>query len=52
MIVQRKIKNKQKLLDVRNYFKELSFYKRCIEKPKMKRSKTLIYFQSFLFMKN
>ena len=37
MIVQRKIKNKQKLLDVINYFKELSFYKRYIEKPKIKR---------------
>ena len=37
MTVQKKIKNKQKLLDVINYFKELPFYNTYTEKPKIKR---------------
>ena len=50
MTVQRKIKTKQTLLDVINYFKELPFYNTYIEKSKIKRLKTLIYFLSFFFM--
>ena len=52
MTVQKKIKTKQKLLDIINYFKELPFYNTYIGKPKIKRLKTFIYFLSFLFMKN
>ena len=52
MTVQKKIKTKQKLLDIINYFKGLPFYNTYTEKPKVKRLKILIYFLSFLFMKN
>ena len=38
--------------DVVEYFKELPFYKKHIEKPKIKRLKTSICFLNFLFMKN
>ena len=38
--------------DVVEYFKELLFYNKDIEKPKTKRLKTLIWFLNFLFMKN
>ena len=41
MAVQKKIKTKQKLLDVINYFKELTFYNTYIEKPKIKRLKNI-----------
>ena len=34
------------------YFKDLPFYNKHIEKPKIKRLKTLIYFLNFLFMNN
>ena len=37
MTRQKKIKTKQQLFDVTNYFKELSFYNTYIEKPKIKR---------------
>ena len=37
MAVQRKIKTKQRHLDVINYFKELPFYNTYIEKSKIKR---------------
>ena len=50
MTVQKKIKTKQKFVDVINYFKELPFYNTYIEKSKIKRLKTLIYFLSFFFM--
>ena len=49
MTVQKKIRSHQ---DVVNCFEELSFYNMYIEKPKIKRLKTLIRFLSFLFMKN
>ena len=39
-------------LDVVEYFKELPFYNKHIEKPKIKRLETLIRFLNFLFMKN
>ena len=38
--------------DVVDYFKEFPFYNKHIEKPKIKRLKTLICFRNFLFMKN
>ena len=38
-------------LDVVEYFKELPFYNKHIEKLKIKRLKTLIYFLNFLFLK-
>ena len=38
-------------LDVVEYFKELPFYNKHIEKPKIKRLKILICFLNFLFMK-
>ena len=38
--------------DVVNYFKELQFYNKHIEKPKIKHLKTLICFLSFFFLKN
>ena len=38
--------------DVVEYFKELLFYNKHIEKPKIKGLKTLICFLNFLFMKN
>ena len=41
MTVQKKIKIKQKLLDVKNYFKELTFQNAYIEKPKIKRLKNI-----------
>ena len=44
MAVQKKIKTKQKLLDVINYFKELTFYNTYIEKPKIKRLKNIDLF--------
>ena len=49
MTVQKKIISHP---DVVNCFKEISFYNIYIEKPKIKRLKTLIRFLSFLFMKN
>ena len=48
MTVQEKIKSHP---DVADYFKELPFYNKYIEKPKIKRLKKLIYFLNFLFMK-
>ena len=41
MTVQKKIKIKQKLLDVINYFKELTFYNAYMEKPKIKKLKNI-----------
>ena len=41
MAVQEKVKTKQKLLDVINYFKELPFYKAYVGKPKIKRLKNI-----------
>ena len=38
--------------DVVDCFKELPFYNKQIEKPKIKCLKTLICFLNFLFMKN
>ena len=38
--------------DAVHYFKELPFYKKHIEKPKVKRLKTLIAYLNFLFMSN
>ena len=49
MTVQEKIESHPNII---NYFKELPFYNKYIEKPKLKRLKTLICFLSFLFMKN
>ena len=49
MAVKEKVKSPQ---DVVHYFKELPFYNKHIEKPKIKCLKTLIYFLNFLFMKN
>ena len=37
--------------DVVDYFKELPFYNKHIEKPKIKRLKTLICFLNFLCIK-
>ena len=41
MAVQKKIKTKQKFLDVINYFKELPFYNTYIEKPKIQRLRNI-----------
>ena len=41
MAVQKKIKTKQKFLDVINYFKGLPCYNTYIEKPKIKRLKNI-----------
>ena len=49
MEVKEKIKSQP---DVVDYFKELPFYNRHIEKPRVKRLKTSICFLSFLFMRN
>ena len=49
MTVQKKIKSHP---DVLNYFKKLPFDNTYIKKPKIKCLKTLIYFPSFLFLKN
>ena len=49
MIILKKVKSHPNVVD---YFKELPFYNKHIEKLKLKRLKTLIYFLSFLFMKN
>ena len=49
MAIQVKIKSHP---GVKDYFKETPFYNKHIEKPKIKRLKTLIYFLNFLFMKN
>ena len=49
MTVQKKIKFH---LGMVNYYKELPFYNKYDEKPKIKRLKTLIYFLNFFFMKN
>ena len=49
MTAQEKIKSHP---DVINYFKELPFCNTYIEKPKIKRLKTLICFLSFRTMKN
>ena len=38
--------------DVVDYFKELLFYNKHIEKPKLKRLKKLIWFLNSLFMQN
>ena len=38
--------------DVVDCFKEFPFYNKHIEKPKIKRLKTLICFLKFLFIKN
>ena len=47
MAVQKKIKTKQKLLDVINYFKGLPCYNTYIEKPKIKRLKNIDLFSEF-----
>ena len=39
-------------LDGADYSKELPFYNKRIEKPEIKRLKTLICFLNFLFIKN
>ena len=44
--IKTKIKSRP---DVVNYFKEIPFYNKPIEKRKIKRLKTLIYFLNFLF---
>ena len=44
MAVQKKIKTKQKFLDVINYFKGLPRYNTYIEKPKIKRLKNIDLF--------
>ena len=49
MVSEKKIKSHP---DIINYIKELPFYNTYIEKPKIKRLKTLVYFLIFLFMKN
>ena len=49
MTVKEKIKSHPGVVD---YFKELPFYNKCVEKPKIERLKTLICFLNFLFMKN
>ena len=49
MAVQKKIKSHPGMV---NYYKELPFYNKYVEKPKIKRLKRLIYFPNFLFMKN
>ena len=49
MTIKTKIKS---YLGVVDYFKEIPFYNKHIEKSKIKRLKTLIYFLNFLFMKN
>ena len=41
MAGQKKIKNKENLLDVINYFKELSFCNTSTKKPKIKRLKNI-----------
>ena len=47
------LKKLKSLSHVVDYFKELPFYNKHIEKPKSKRlRKTLICFLNFLFMKN
>ena len=52
MAVQKKIKTKQKFLDVINYFKELPFYNTYIEKPKIKGLKNIDLLSKLPFMKN
>ena len=47
MAVQKKIKTKQKFLDVINYFKGLPCYNTYIEKPKIKRLKNIDLFSEF-----
>ena len=49
MTVQKKIKTKQKLLDVINYFKELLFYNTYIKKNKIKRLKNIVLLSELLF---
>ena len=51
MIVQKKIKTKQRLLKVINYFKELLFYNTYIKKPKIKRLKNIVLLSELLFYK-
>ena len=51
MIVQKKIKTKQRLLKVINYFKELLFYNTYIKKPKIKRLKNIVLISELLFYK-
>ena len=51
MIVQKKIKTKQRLLKVINYFKELPFYNTYIKKPKIKRLKNIVLLSELLFYK-
>ena len=41
MAVQKKIKTKENLFDVINYFKELSFCNTSTKKPKIKRLKNI-----------
>ena len=43
MTAQKKVKTKQKLLDLINYFKKLTFYKTYIEKPKIDRLKNKFF---------
>ena len=40
------------ILSNADYFKELPFYNVPIDKPKIKRLKTLIYYPNYLFMIN
>ena len=49
MTINTKIKSH---LDEVDYFEEITFYNKPIEKPKIRRLKALIYFLSFLFMNN
>ena len=49
MTALKKVKSR---LDVVDYFKELPFYNKHIEKPEIKQLKTLLCFLNFLFMKN
>ena len=49
MTIKTKIKSHRDEVD---YFEEITFYNKPIEKPKIRRLKALIYFLSFLFMNN
>ena len=52
MTVQKKIKTKQKFVDVINYFKELPFYNKKKKKPKVKGLKNIDFLSKLPFMKN
>ena len=49
MTILKRVKFHPNIVD---YFKELPFYNKHIEKPKIKRLKTLICFLNSVFMKN